>query len=110
MKTYLFKYLVILLSSMVFVIMVNCEGPEGPAGPAGNPGSVGEQGPQGPEGPAGQDGEDGEDGEDGNANVIYSDWFTSVSDGGTGWEQRETIGGKESSILIMKPLNSQVTF
>ncbi|MDR8390240.1 collagen-like protein [Aliifodinibius sp. S!AR15-10] len=58
MRVTIFKYLVIIISSISLFFAIGCEGPEGPTGPRG------EQGEQGPEGPPGA------------ANVIYSEWIT----------------------------------
>lgn len=57
----MFKYLLIIISSISLFFIIGCEGPEGPTGPQG---LQGEQGPQGQQGP------------EGTANVIYSDWIT----------------------------------
>ena len=64
MKTFILKYLLIIVSSISLIFIMNCEGPEGPTGPAGTQGPQGEQGTEGPEGPAGT------------ANVINSEWIT----------------------------------
>ena len=58
-----------LLLSAISIIAVNCEkeGPPGSQGPAGPAGSAGPAGPAGPIG---------------TANVIYSNWFTPVQNGG----------------------------
>lgn len=62
MRVKIIRYIGIVLTSILLIPAMGCEGPEGPTGPAGSQGSQGEQGPQGPEGPPGT------------ANVYYSNW------------------------------------
>jgi len=75
----IFNHSLFILGLLMAITITSCtkEGEIGPIGPQGSQGEAGPQGEQGPKGDNGQDGQDGQDGEDGNANIIYSEWFTS---------------------------------
>ncbi len=81
-----FSNLSLLLLAIAF-LLVNCtkEGPEGPAGaigpqgPLGLTGPAGPTGPTGPAGPTGPTGPAGPTGPTGTANVIYTNWFATVT-------------------------------